>query len=148
MATGDRHDPYLNNRFRIEIDGITQEGFFECRFGGDYSEVVEYREGNETSVVRKESGLTRFDNIVLKWGITDSMDLYKWRKQVEDSGTEAAKKNMAITLIDGKGMDKARWDITNAWPVRYGLWNDFDARGHSVLFEMLEITYEGFVRVK
>jgi len=55
---------------------------------------------------------------------------------------------MSIILIDCAGADKARWDITGAWPVRYGLWNDFDARGHSVLLEMIEIAYEGFTRVK
>ena len=148
MATGGRQDPYRNFRFRIEIDGITQAGFSECSFGDTSSEVVEYREGTDSLHVRKESGPVRFDNLVLKWGITDSMDLYNWRKLVEDSGAEAARKNMSIILVDSKGVDKARWDITSAWPVRYGLWNDFDAGGHDVLYEMLEITYEGFRRVK
>jgi len=61
-------------------------------FRGSYSEVAEYREGTDMPALRKESGPVRFDNIVLKWGITDSMELYNWRKQVEDSGTQAAKK--------------------------------------------------------
>ena len=148
MAIGGRQDPYRNFRFRVEIDGIMQGGFSECTFGDTSSDVIEYREGTDLPLVRKESGPVRFGNLVLKWGITDSMELYNWRKLVEDSGAEAAKKNMAVILVDSKGTDRARWDITNAWPVRYGLWNDFDARGHSILLEWLEITYEGFRRVK
>jgi phage tail-like protein len=147
MAPGGRQDPYRQFRFRVEIDGITQAGFHEVIFGDTSSDVVEYREGNELPHVRKESGPVRFGNLVLKWGITDSMEMYNWRKLVEDSGAEAAKKNMSVILVDSKGMDKARWDIADAWPVRYGLWNDFDAKGHSVLLEWLEITCEGFRRV-
>ena len=47
------------------------------------------------------------------------MDLYNWRKQVIDTGAEGARKNMAIILIDEAGKDKARWNIVQAWPIKY-----------------------------
>ena len=143
-----RQDPYRNFRFRIEIDGITQAGFHECHFGDTTSEVIEYREGGDPPAVRKESGPVHFGNIVLKRGITDSMELYTWRKQVEDTGAQGARKNMSIILIDEAGNDRARWDFKNAWPARYGLWNDFDAKGHGVLYEVIEVAHEGFRRVR
>jgi phage tail-like protein len=142
---GDRVDPYRNFRFRVEIDGIGQAGFSECTFADTSTEPIEYREGNEPPVFRKLSGLTKYGNITLKWGITDSMDLYNWRKQIIDTGAEGARKNMAIILIDEAGKDKARWDIVQAWPIKYDP-TDFNAKNNEVGIETLEIAHEGFTR--
>jgi phage tail-like protein len=142
---GDRVDPYRNFRFRVEIDGIGQAGFSECTFADTSTEPIEYREGNEPPVFRKLSGLTKYGNITLKWGITDSMDLYNWRKQIIDTGAEGARKNMAIILIDEAGKDKARWDIVQAWPIKYDP-TDFNGKNNEVGIETLEIAHEGFTR--
>lgn len=142
-----RVDPYRQFRFRIEIDGINQAGFSECTFADTTTDPVEYREGTDPTVFRKLSGLTKYGNITLKWGISDSMDLYKWRQQVIDTGADGARKNMAIILVDEAGADKSRWDITNAWPSKYDP-SDFSAKGNEVAIETLEIVHEGFKRVK
>ncbi len=141
-----RRDPYRQFRFRVEIDGINQAGFSDCSFGDTTTDPVEYREGNELPVFRKLSGLTKYGNITLKWGITDSMDLYNWRQRVIDAGAEKERKNMSIILIDEAGADKARWDIVQAWPNKYDP-TDFSAKGNEVAIETLEIVHEGFKRV-
>jgi phage tail-like protein len=143
----DRKDPYRKFRVRVEIDGITQAGFSEVSFGDSTTEVVEYREGTDSPAFRKLSGLTKYGNITLKWGITDSMDLYKWRKQVIDTGADHARKNMSIILVDEAGNDKARWDIVNAWPMKYTP-PQFSEKGDETAIETLEIVHEGFNRVK
>jgi phage tail-like protein len=143
----ERKDPYRQFRFRIEIDGITQAGFHEVTFADTTTKPVEYREGNELAAFRKLSARTKYGNITLKWGITNSMDLYKWRKQVIDSGVGSARKNMSLILVDEVGKDTARWDIHNAWPSKYDP-PDFSAKGSEVAIEMLEIVHEGFKRVK
>ncbi|GMT48083.1 MAG: phage tail protein [bacterium] len=141
-----RPDPYRQFRFRVEIDGITQAGFNECSFADTTTDPVEYREGDEPPVSRKLSGLTKYGNITLKWGITDSMDLYNWRQQVIDTGAEGARKNISIILIDEGGADKARWNIGRAWPTKYDP-TDFSAKGNEVAIETMEIVHEGFKRV-
>jgi len=147
MATGDRKDPYRQFRFRIEIDGISQAGFSECTFADTTTDPVEYREGNEPPVFRKLSGLTKYGNITLKWGITDSMDLYNWRQQVIDAGALNNRKGIVITLIDEAGNDKSQWNIVEAWPSKYDP-VDFSAKGNEVAIETLEIVHEGFKRIK
>jgi phage tail-like protein len=149
-------DPYRKFRFRVEIDGVTQAGFSECSFADSSTEMVEYREGNEPPVFRKLSGLTKFGNITLKWGITDSTELYDWRQQIINTGAGNGKgagldeygnrKNVSIVLVDEAGNDKARWDIIRAWPMKYDP-TDFDAKGNDVAIETLEICHEGFQRV-
>ena len=141
----DRVDPYRNFRFRVEIDGIKQAGFSECTFADTSTEAVEYREGNEPPIFRKLSGLTKYGNITLKWGITDSLDLYKWRQDVIDKGAAAQRKNMSIILIDETGADKARWNIVQAWPTKYKP-ADFSSKANEVAIETLEIVHEGFTR--
>src|SRR5512135_2083472 len=109
-----KRDPYRQFRFRVEMDGISQAGFSECTFADTTTDPVEYREGDEPTTARKLSGLTKYGNITLKWGITDSMEIYKWRQQVIDTGAGTARKNVSIILIDEAGSDKARWDIMRA----------------------------------
>jgi len=74
VAGGHRVDPYLNFRFRVEIEGIQQAGFMECTGLGSQIEVVEYREGSEIASVRKLAGKVFYPDIALKWGITDSQE--------------------------------------------------------------------------
>ncbi len=144
MATGDRKDPLRNFRFRLEIDGIQQAGFSEATVPDTSTDVIEYREGNEITTPRKLPGLTKYGNISLKWGITDSMDLYNWRRQIIDGTIQ--RKNIAVVLIDEAGNDKARWEFVNAWPSKYDP-PDTNATGNAVAIENLEIVHEGLKRV-
>ncbi len=140
-------DPYRQFRFKVEVDGVTAAGFSECTFADTNTDVVEYREGKEAPVFRKLSGLTKFGNITLKWGITDNMDIYNWRKKVIDVGCHAARTNMHIVLVDEKGDEKCRWEIRDAWPSKYDP-PDFSGKASEVAIETLEIVHEGFERVK
>ncbi|OPX86534.1 MAG: T4-like virus tail tube protein gp19 [Pelotomaculum sp. PtaB.Bin104] len=144
MPTGQRKDPLRNFRFRIEIDGIQQAGFSEVSGFDNTVDVIDYREGTDPTHVRKLSGLTKYGNITLKWGITDSMEIYNWHKAVVDGNVQ--RKNISIIAVDEAGSDKARWEIVNAWPTKYDP-PDFNAKGNDVAIETLEIVHEGMTRV-
>lgn len=139
------NDPYRNFRFRLEIDGIEQAGFREVTVPDSTQDVVEYREGNEPPTPRKLSGLVKYGNVSLKWGLTDSLELYEWRKKVQDAGAVNNRKNIAIVLIDEEGNDKGRWEFTRAWPIKYDA-PDLNATGSEVAIEDLEIAHEGMER--
>lgn len=141
-----RKDPIQNFRYRVEIDGITQSGFDEVIMPDTTIDVIEYREGHEITFVRKLSGLPKCSNVILKWGITDSMDLYNWVKSVIDNGASGVRKNMSIILVERAGNDRMRWNFMEAWPVRYKI-SDLNAQTNEVTFEIIEITFEGFSRV-
>ncbi len=70
MASGARNDPYGQFNFLIEIDGITRAGFSEVSGLTTDTNVIEYREGDEVTTVRKLAGLIKYTNIVLKRGYT------------------------------------------------------------------------------
>jgi phage tail-like protein len=142
-----RKDPYRGYRFRVEIDGITQAGFTDATIADSTTDPVEYREGTDPIHPRKLSGQTKYGNISLKWGLTDSMDLYNWRKQVIEKGAGGARKNLSLVLVDEEGSDKARWNAMEAWPTKYDC-TDFSAKGNEVLIESLDLICEEVVRVQ
>jgi phage tail-like protein len=144
----DRNDPYRNFRFKVEIDGIQLTGgFSEATIPDSTTDPVDYREGTDSPFQRKLSGLTKYGNITLKKGLTDSMELYNWRKSVEDAGANKARKNLSLILVDEEGNDKSRWDIIDAWPTKYSSVG-FNAKNNEVVIETLEIVHEGVKRTK
>jgi phage tail-like protein len=147
MSTGQRNDPYRNYRFRVEIDGIQVAGFADATIADTTVDSVDYREGADPPYQRKLSGLVKYGNITLKKGLTDSMDLYNWQKQVVQSGASGNRKNLSLILIDEAGQDKAQWDVVEAWPTKYDP-SDFSAKGNDVMVETLELVHEGITRVK
>ncbi|MCW4030708.1 MAG: phage tail protein [Candidatus Bathyarchaeota archaeon] len=143
-----RKDPFSNCRFRVEIDGIAQAGFSEVIFPESESEVIEFREGTDSlAAVRKQSGLIKNSNLILKWGLTASMELYNWRKLVEQTKLASARRNMVVVLLDEEFIEVARWEFTNAWPCKYK-GPDLNAKGNEIAIETLEIVFESMRRVK
>ena len=145
MPTGSRIDPYRSFNFMVEIDGIVQAGFQEVSGLDVSTDPVDYREGTDPNHLRKLSGLNKYSPITLKRGITDSMYLYDWYKQLIAGNVKRVP--VAISVLDEMGNEKARFEISNAWPSKYDPM-DLNAKGNDVSIETLELTNEGVVRVK
>jgi len=141
-----RNDPLKAYRYLVEIDGVTQAGFSEVTIPDSAQEPIEYREGTDLPTVRKIPGLIKYGNVVLKWGSTNSMELFNWRKQVEDGNMEEARKNMAIIVLNEMGEATARWEFREAWATKYDA-PDLKASGNEIAIETLEIAHEGMKRV-
>ena len=139
MPTGQRVDPDRGFNFLVEIDGITQAGFQEVEGLDSSTDATDYREGSDPTHVRKLSGLNKYSAITLKRGITDSDELWKWRKTAVAGAPE--RKNGSIILLDGTGQEKIRWNFLNAWPSK---WTGpaLNATTTAVAIESLEITHE------
>jgi len=141
-----RKDPFQNHRFRIEIAGVAQANFSEVIFPESSSEVIEHREGTSITT-QKQSGFTSYSALILKWGLTASMELYNWRKMIEQGKISTMRKNLSVILLDEEGNDAARWDFTNAWPSKYK-GPDLNAKANEVAIETLEIVFETMQRTK
>ena len=144
-----RIDPLRNFRYRLEIDSITQAGFSEVMIAETTIDAVDYREGNEAPHVRKLSGLTKYGNITLKWGLTvggTALDLFKWHADVSAGLVKERRKKVVVVVQDEAGADAARFVITDAWPVKYDP-SDLNAKGNEVIIELLELANEGIERV-
>jgi phage tail-like protein len=140
MASGDRVDPFLNYNFKIEIDGLTVGGFSEVTMGSMTAQASEYREGTDRPTVRKLPGAIKYDNIVLKWGITDSTVLYDWYADVTKGKVE--RKNGSIVLNGLDGQEVLRWNFVQGWPTT---WKgpELNAKSNEAAIVSLEIAHEG-----
>jgi len=144
-----RVDPLRNFRYRLEIDSIAQAGFSEVMIAESMIDLIEYREGTDQNHTRKLSGLTKYGNITLKWGLTvggTALDLFKWHAAVSAGQIKEKRKKVVIVVQDEAGADAARFVITDAWPIKYDP-SDLNAKGNEVLIELLELANEGIERV-
>lgn len=143
MVTAARKDPYKNFHFLVELDGIVQAGFSEASGFGSNIEVIEYREGGDTISVRKLPGKVSYTDITLKWGVTDSSELYDWHRAAING--QIQRKNGSIILLDDMGAEKVRWNFFNAWPSK---WDgpDFNAKGNDVAIDSLTVSCERIER--
>jgi phage tail-like protein len=138
-----RIDPYKNCRFLVEIDGIVQAGFTDCSGFGSNVETIEYREGGDANQVRKLPGKASYPDILLKWGVTDSRELYDWH--VSALTGQIQRKNGSIILQDDIGQDKVRWNFFNAWPSKWE-GSALSAKGNDAAIESLTVSCERLER--
>src|SRR5258708_39129002 len=144
-----RIDPIRNFRYRLEIDSITQANFSEVHISETTIDAVEYREGTDPPHTRKLSGMTKYGNISLKWGLTvggSALDMFKWHAAISAGQIKDNRKKVVIVAQDEAGADAARLVITDAWPIKYNP-SDLNAKGNEVLIEVLELANEGIERV-
>ncbi len=142
----DRHGPYRRMRFLLEIDGIAKAGFSRCWLPANTTEPIEYREGTDPPTPRKLWGLNEYSRLVLESGVTDdSIALFEWRKLVEQGKLRAARRKIAVVVLDEEGGSGPRWEFRKAWLAHYGA-PDLQALGKDVAVERLEIVHEGMER--
>jgi phage tail-like protein len=141
MAT-DRKDPFLANRFTValEIDGVTQASFSECSGLTAEVEFEERREGGVNAFAHKLPRGTKYSNLVLKRGITDSDDLWRWHQGTIDG--DIKEKSLSIALLDSSGNEQWRWNLERAVPVKWA-GPDFKSEGSAVAIETLELAHHG-----
>lgn len=110
-------DPLVGFNFRLEIDGKLSGYFSECSGIGAENEIIEHKcvdeQGRE--FVQKIPGRVKYPDITLKRGITDSMDIWDWRDEVENGTMGSARTNGSIIMMDRNYQDVARWNFENGW---------------------------------
>jgi len=144
-----REDPLLGSHFALDLSGAVTGYFTEVSGLGSENEVVEQKVVNEkgVEVVLKIPGRLKWGDITLKRGITSSMDIWDWRKVVEDGKVKDARKNGSIIMLDQELKTVAQWDFVNAWPSKVS-GPAPKADGNEIAIEELTIVHEFIKRVK
>ncbi len=141
--------PLVGFHFAIDLSGVVAGFFTECSGLGSEHEVIEHKvvteKGNE--VVMKIPGRLKWENITLKRGITSSMDIWSWRKEVESGKVDSARRDGSIIMFDQTLKEVARWNFLRAWPIKVtGPQPKSDSNEIGV--EELTIAHEYIERVK
>ena len=147
MANG-REDPLVGCQFSLEIQGVITGYFTEVSGLGSEHEVIEHKVVDESGhdLIMKIPGRLKWTDITLKRGITSSMDVWDWRKQVEDGDVEGARKNGSVVMYDQSYTQVARWNFSNAWPSKV-TGPSLNAQNNEFGIEEMVIVHEGIERV-
>ena len=134
--------PLPDYRFLIEYGQTVQAVFSECTGLKAEVEVFEYQEGGENNFVHKLPGRRKYGNIILKRGLTDSLDLWEWYQSVI-AGNDQMRRNLSIILYDETHENGMRWEVVDAFPLR---WEgpSMKVDGKAVTIETLELAHHGF----
>lgn len=144
-----REDPLIGYMFALDIQGQVTGYFTEVSGIGSESEIAEQKVVNEkgVQVVLKVPGRLKWGDITLKRGITSNMEIWKWRKMVEDGTVKTARKNGSIIMFDQSLKPVAQWDFKNAWPSKVsGPAPKSDS--NEMVAEELTLVHEYIVRTK
>lgn len=129
--------------FALEVEGVSFGAFIEVSGIGSESAIA----GRDPKTSPSKTG---FDDIVLKRGISSAVDLWDWRKIIEEGGSDAsgARKNGSIILFDQSQTEVARWNFEQAWPKKL-------EGGHSkllsddvMILEQVTLVHESITRAR
>ena len=137
-------DPYRAYNFKLEIQGIVQGHFTECSGLQIKVDAISYREAGNNQVVRRIPGQVTYGDVVLRYGLTNSRELWDWLKTVVSG--DVGRKNVSIILVDSSGSNEVmRWNLINAWPSE---WQGatLNALSHEMAIESLTLVFETLER--
>jgi phage tail-like protein len=137
-----RSDPFLSFNFELELEGLLVGSFSEVSGLGAEIDIEEYREGGVNEFVHKLPKNTKYGNLVLRRGMTESKVLYDWYKKVVNGKIE--RRQVTLTLMDTQKSPLKNWSFKNAFPVKWS-GPDLKSDGNAVAIELVELAHQGLV---
>jgi phage tail-like protein len=140
----ENNDPYRAYNFKLVIQGMTEGHFTECTGLGIKVDAIKYREAGNSQVVRRLPGQVEYADVTLRYGLTDSHELWDWFMSSVEGKVE--RKNVSILMLDPDGVTEVmRWDLIDAWPSE---WRGalLDAMSHEAAIESLTLVFESMER--
>lgn len=143
------HDSATLATFIVEIDGVEIGRFTEISGLQLDIDVMEYEEGGEHGFVHKFPGRLKWQNLVLKRGVTNDDNLLKWLQDSAGDGFlkrkgKVTRTSAAITLVGANGKRLRSWIVDDAMPVRWTGPNFASSATNELPEEELEIAHHGF----
>ena len=144
----DREDPLIGFHFAVDVQGVVTGFFTECSGLGSEHEIIEHKviTENGQEVIMKIPGRLKWENITLKRGVTSRMDIWDWRKDVEDGNVDSARRDGSIVMYDQTLNEVARWNFERAWPIKVS-GPQPKADGNEIGIEELTLAHEYITRV-
>jgi phage tail-like protein len=145
------HDPYDNFKFRVSWDGKHIVGVSSVSPLRRTTEVLEHREGGEPSEEHKLPGLTKYDSITLKRGITSDTAFEDWANSVWKLGSTPEgvlnfRKDVVIDVLDRTGTRVLSYKVLRCWVSEYQALPQLDADENWAAIEQIKLENEGWER--
>jgi phage tail-like protein len=140
VAANEHDFEHLGSQFALELEGVELARFTGCSGLAVNIEVVEYQDSmSGNPIIRKRPGRTKYDDIVLKRGMSANTSLTDWTQKVVDGTVERS--NGSIVVYDSTGAEVDRWNFEAGWPSKWS-GSDLSADSDDVMIEELTISHE------
>jgi phage tail-like protein len=139
-----RVDPYSAYSFIVEIEGLTVAGFTEVSGLDIETEVEIIREGGANGIEYKLPKGTKYSNITLKRGITDSDLIWQWYDDAVNG--KVKRKDGLIFLCDQDGSPLVTWSFVGAYPIKLN-GPSLNAITGTIATETLTLAHHGLKRI-
>lgn len=117
-----------NYHFHLEVEGAAAGQFNSVSGLSAETEVIEFREGGDNSLVHKLPGRLKYSNIVLKRGFVPGTVLRNWIWTNLDPDGMVDRRNGALVLRNRAGSEAVRYEFFNGWPCK---WSGFTPQDDS-----------------
>jgi phage tail-like protein len=149
-----RFDPYKNFKFRVKWEGKYVAGISSVSPLRRTTEVISYRSGTQSSLIRKIPGRTSFEPITLERGVTHDAEFEEWANLVwrlgAGLGSEVAlasfRRDVIIELLNEAGQVVKAYIVYRCWPSEYQALPRLDSKNAEVAIERLVLEHEGWQR--
>jgi phage tail-like protein len=137
-------DPYRAYNFKLLINNVTSASFCEVTGFGVQIARTDYREAGNNAVVRPIPCQVRYPPVTLRYGVTDSMELWDWLMTAVEG--RVSRRPVHILMLDPAGSAEVlRWSLDNAWPEQwYGA--PLNSMNGEIAIETLVLAHEGLRR--
>ena len=139
-------DPLSVARWSITIDGVEIATFSEL--GGIVSE-LEAAEFVDPGGLSKLAFVAKPPMVVLKRGMTNSMELWAWHEAARSGQIATARRSAVLTGFDTTGAPVVKFFLANAVPLKLEVTAGADTakKGQTPLLETVTLTAEHMQRV-
>jgi len=146
--SGRDSDPLVGFTFALELQDSITGYFTECNGIGSEHEKIEHKVVNEKGmeIVQVIPGRLKWQDVTLKRGVTDNMQVWDWRALVEQGKLGEARKTCSIIMFDRNYEEVARWNFENAWPSKVS-GPGVKADSNEISVEEVTLVHEGMWRV-
>lgn len=147
-----RYDPYKNFKFRIKLDGKYVAGITKVSALARTTEVLEFREGGNPSVIHKLPGRTTFTPIILEEGVTHDPTFESWANAVHNVQGDAAsslrnyRKDVLLEMLNEQGTVVMAYKVYRCWVSEYQALPELDANSPKVAIRKIKLENEGWER--
>jgi phage tail-like protein len=149
-------DPFHLFRFHIDFKEDPFKGgngkemplcsgvFSECTGLEATMEPKVIKEGGGNYGANQRVGPVTFATVILKRGLTQSRDLWKWFEMVTRRKGYAYRLAAFINIYDAKGEVVIAWKLEKCLPIKFKM-GDLNAKSTEVGVEELHLAHEGLV---
>ncbi len=147
-----RSDPYRNFKFRVIWDGRPVAGINKVSPLRRTTEVIEYREGGDPSLIHKLPAWTKYAPITLEQGVTHDTAFEDWANLVHNLQGDAAmslknyRKDIIIQLLNQQGTVVKAYKVYRCWVSEYQALPELNANSPAVAIERITLENEGWER--